>query len=124
MQRINELIHHTMADLILRETKDERLRPANITSVDVSRDLSTANVRVSCLDGAEGAAEAMMDALEHAKGWLRHEVGQRVSLRKMPELRFFHDTSAAHAEHIERLLEEVLPPADETPPEEPDSEPH
>ena len=102
-----------MADLILRETKDDRVRPANITSVEVSRDLSIANVRVSCLDGTEGAAEAMMEALEHAKGWLRHEVGQRISLRKMPDLRFFLDTSAAHAERIEQLLSEVLPAAEE-----------
>ena len=48
-------------------------------------------------------------ALEHAAGFLRHELGQRVRIKYLPELRFVHDGSAAYASHIQEALNEIEP---------------
>lgn len=109
LQRVEELLAHTLAELLLTEVKDPRLSAANVTHVKVSKDLRRALVAVSCLDGAPEAPAAMLEALGHARGWLRRELGARVRLKFVPELHFVHDGSAAHAAHIQELLQQVLP---------------
>jgi ribosome-binding factor A len=112
LQRVEEQVAHTLAELLLIDVKDPRLRAANVTHVKISKDLRSALVGVSCLDGAPEATAAMLDALDRARGWLRRELGARVRLKYTPELKFVHDTSAAHAAHIQELLHEVLPEGD------------
>ena len=109
VQRVEELVRHTLAELLLTEVKDERLRMANVTHVKVSRDLRHAVVAVSCLEMNPQAPGQMIEALEHAHGWLRRELGHRVRLKYTPDLKFVLDDSAAHAAHIQELLREVCP---------------
>lgn len=114
IQRVEENIRQILAELLLRDVKDERLRRASIIGVEVTRDLRHASVAVSCLDMDPTAADEMLGALERAKGWLRRELGQRIHLKFTPELHFTLDTSAQSAAHIESLLHSVIPPDDET----------
>ncbi|NUP90845.1 MAG: 30S ribosome-binding factor RbfA [Candidatus Sumerlaeia bacterium] len=107
--RVEELVAHTLAELLLKEVKDERLRMANVTHVKISKDLRHALVAVSCLSDDAADRRELLAGLERAKGWLRHELGQRVRMKYLPDLRFVLDTSAAYAAHIEELLHEALP---------------
>ncbi|MBN1476787.1 30S ribosome-binding factor RbfA [Candidatus Sumerlaeota bacterium] len=113
LKRVEEQVAKTLAELLLTETKDERLRTASVTGVHISKDLRHATVSVSCLDVRDGAADEMLGAIEHARGWLRCELGTRVRLKFTPDLRFVLDSSAAHAAHIQELLHEVLPEGEE-----------
>lgn len=48
-----------------------------------------------------------MEALGHAAGWIRHELGQRIRMRHLPELIFLPDISQEYGEKIDRLLDEI-----------------
>ncbi len=115
LRRVEELVRHTLAELLLLEGKDERLRMANITHVKVSRDLHHAVVTVSSVDSDPAAAEELLAGLERAKGWLRRELGHRVRLKYTPDLKFIPDRSAAHVARIDQILHDVMP-RDESPP--------
>lgn len=113
IQRVEELVRHTLAELLLLEVKDERLRQANVTGVKVSRDLQHAVVSVSCVNLEPGATEELFAGLERARGWLRRELGHRVRLKYTPDLKFIPDHSAERAARIEGILREVLPESEE-----------
>lgn len=101
--RVGELLQHELAELILREVKDPRVQRVTVTEVDVSPDLSHARVLISVL-GAEGPQTEVVQALNHAAGFLRHELGRRLKLRSIPELRFSYDEVPERAAHLEALI--------------------
>lgn len=101
--RIGELLQHELAELILREVKDPRVPRVTVTAVDVSPDLANARVLISVL-GAEQPQPEVVQALNHAAGFLRHELGRRLKLRSIPELRFSYDETLDRAAHLEALI--------------------
>ena len=74
-----------------------------ITDVKVDRELDYANIYVSALEGQE-RAEEVLDALQHARGFLRYEISQEIDLRITPKLRFFWDPTPEKAARIDSLL--------------------
>jgi ribosome-binding factor A len=112
LQRINDRIREELSEMLLQEVSDPRLEGISITDVKVDRELAYADVFVSALEGGERWPE-IQDGLEHAQGFLRHELSQRVELRVFPRLRFRWDPTFERAERIERLiasLQEEAPP--------------
>lgn len=79
---------------IMRELKDPRVsgKILTVVKVEVSNDMSYAKVYVSAMDGIDSAKEAVM-GLKSAAGFVRHQVGLRLPLRKSPELSFVADNS-------------------------------
>lgn len=106
--RIADLIRNELASLILRDIRDPRVSLATISRVEVSRDFSHANVRVSVIGSDEERAEALR-GFESARGFLRRELAQRLSLRITPELHFFLDRGAEHSQRISELLDGLRP---------------
>ncbi len=102
-QRIADRIHEELSTILLMEVSDPRLTSAYITKTRVDKELSYANVYVSSLEGSE-EAEVLLDGLEHASGFLRSELAQRVHLRHFPRLRFYWDPSPEHADRIDELI--------------------
>ena len=89
---------------ILKDTKDPRVsRLLSSVKVDVSSDLSYATVYVSAIEGFEETVKSVK-ALKGASGYLRRELGSRMSLRKVPELRFVADDSIEHSANISRII--------------------
>lgn len=80
---------------LVRELKDPRISETMLTvvRVEVAHDLSYAKAYISSLDGIEAATEACKALNGNAKGYIRKEVGLRLSLRKTPDLRFIPDDS-------------------------------
>ena len=103
--QVGEAIQRELSELLLRDLKDPRLGFVTIMGVEVSPDLKHARVFVSAL-GSDEEQQASMAALESARGWLRHELGQRMDLRYTPELQFRADHTTATADRINRLLQE------------------
>jgi ribosome-binding factor A len=104
IDRIGDLIRSELSQLILREMRDPRVELATVTRVEVSRDLSYAEVHVSVVGSDERRSEAVR-ALEGAHGFLRRELARRTSLRTTPELRFHLDRGAEHSQRISELLD-------------------
>lgn len=105
-RRVAQQIHRELSQLLLREVRDPRLAEVTITEVRVTPDLLLARIYFSVLGEAEAEREAMA-ALERAKGFLRSQLAERLSLRFMPELDFMLDKSAAYGQRIEELLDQI-----------------
>lgn len=103
IERTNEEIRSVLADL-LREVKDPRVQQGmiSITSVETTGDLRYCKVYVSVY-GMKDEKE-FMRGIRSASGWLRRELGARLSLRAVPELIFTVDHSIEHGAHINDLL--------------------
>lgn len=105
-ERAGAAIREALADAIRLQLKDPRVGFVTITGVDVTRDLSHAEVRVSVL-GTEEERTAAIQGLQHARGFLRTHLAQTMSLRSMPELHFVLDRGLEHARRINAILAEL-----------------
>ncbi len=104
-------------DLLQREMKDPRLGFATITRVETARDLGHARVFVSVL-GTDADRERTMSALRVATPWLRRKLGERLSLRHVPELSIREDDSIASGDRVLQIINELdLEPIEPTPAE-------
>jgi ribosome-binding factor A len=104
-QRIGDQIRAELADLIQHEVRDPGVGFVTVTEVRMSPDLQYARAYVSVL-GDEHQKQESFAALERATGFLRAQVGRRLRLRVVPELRFARDETLDTSERIEALLEE------------------
>lgn len=104
--RINERMREELSQILLQEVADPRLAGVSITDVRVDRELTYADVYFSSLEGSERAKE-IAEGLEHAQGFLRRALADRVELRVFPKLRFHYDPTFERAERIERLFESI-----------------
>ena len=92
--------------IIREDLKDPRLGFVTVTSVVVSNDLSDAKIYVSVY-GDQKNIDDTMEALQSALGFIRREIGSRIRLRIVPEIRFIYDESMEHGAHINQLLEKL-----------------
>jgi ribosome-binding factor A len=103
MKRINDRIKQVLSVLLISKIDDPRLAGVSVTDVKVDRELDYANIYVSSLDGAKSSHDVIA-GLNHARGYLKHEIAQEVDLRVMPRLRFFWDPTPERADRIDTLL--------------------
>ena len=101
--RVASQLQRELADLIRSELKDPRIGMVSIHDVKVNRDLSAAQVYVGVLEG-EAAARANVKALNQAAHYLRKELGRRLHMRIIPELRFVYDDSIERGMRLTQLL--------------------
>ena len=111
-QRLGNQVLRTLNELLRFETKVPRLDMVSLTAVDLSRDLSYAQVHFSMLDPNADPAP-VLEGLERASGFLRGRLGREIKIRHVPELRFSHDDSAAEAQRISDLIEKAVETHDE-----------
>jgi ribosome-binding factor A len=104
--RIDSQIRQELMDLLQREMKDPRVGFATITRVETARDLGHARVWVSVL-GTDAERERTMKALQVATPWLRRKLGERLSLRHVPELTVREDDSIASGDRVLRIIQEL-----------------
>ena len=103
--RVGELIRHAMAYMLTRgDVHDPVLEGHLITipEVRMSADLRLATIYVMPLGGRD--IEAVLEALERNKKFLRGEIARQVNLKFSPDIRFHADERFAEAERIEKLL--------------------
>jgi len=104
-QRVASQLQRELSDLIRHEIKDPRLGWVTVDDVEVSRDLSVAKIYVSTLEADR--METTLEVLRAAAPFLRRELGRRLRLRTIPELRFFKDTAIETGCRITRLLDQI-----------------
>nr|WP_106784278.1 30S ribosome-binding factor RbfA [Lysinibacillus timonensis] len=101
--RIAEQMKKELGEIISRKIKDPRVGFVTVTDVHVTGDLSQATVYISSL-GSERERQDTMNALLKASGFIRTEIGQRIRLRRIPEITFEFDTAVEYGNKIEELL--------------------
>ena len=104
--RVDELLRQEIGGLLVREIADPRIGFATITDVETTPDLRHAKVWVSVIgtDAERGAAVA---ALAHAMPFIRHELGVRLRIKRIPELHVHLDDTMERGTRVLRLLTEL-----------------
>jgi ribosome-binding factor A len=105
--RIGDQMQRDLAQVIRTEIKDPRVGLVTIQSIDVSPDYAHAKVFITQLGDTKNA-KACTDALNHAAGFLRHHLAERLGLRTMPALRFVYDESVERGIHISQLIDTAI----------------
>jgi ribosome-binding factor A len=118
-RRVGEQIQRELAGLLHEELKDPRLGMISVSGVEVSRDLAHARVYISVLGGEE-TVEETLKVLNKAAGFLRHQLGQRMRIRVIPQLRFLYDESLAEGARMDALIAAAV--AGRQQPDNPDNE--
>lgn len=105
--RIDEEVRRELG-AVLRTLKDPRMAEVvSVVQVEVTRDLRYATAYISVMGGEKAEADTLK-ALKAAAGFIRREIGNRLSLRAVPEFIFKADHSIAYGAHINQVLKEVM----------------
>lgn len=106
--RVGDQMMRELGDLIRASLRDPAIPLCtSVTRVEVTRDLSHANVYVSVL-GELSEQEACIRALTRAAGFLRREVAGRIRIHHAPELHFHLDNSVQEGLRMSRMIDEAL----------------
>ena len=104
--RVAEAIRDELSQLIARDVHDPGVGFITLTRVKVSPDLQAARVYYTTM-GDEKAQQETAKALKRATPFLRRQLGQRIRLRRVPEVAFFYDESIAQGDRIEQILQDL-----------------
>jgi ribosome-binding factor A len=122
-RRVGELIQREIAQMLQREIKDPRVKNVSISAVKVNRDMSIAIIFYTLFDSMSGdestdkeSAKAKRlallaqskEGLDKASGFIRHSLGQKIQLRKMPKLDFRYDESILRGANMSQLIDQVV----------------
>ena len=105
--RVGDQIRQELSELLSRgAVHDPGIGFITLTRVKVSPDLQLARVYYTTM-GDEEARKQTAKALERATGFFRRQVGERLQLRRVPELKFQFDESIGHQDRVEQILREL-----------------
>jgi ribosome-binding factor A len=105
-ERVDELLREEIGAILARDVQDPRIGFATITDVETSPDLRHARVWVSVI-GPDAERAETIGALERAMGFVRHELGRRLHIKRIPELHVRLDGSAERGTRLLRLLSDL-----------------
>ena len=109
-QRLEGRIRAILGELLLRAVRDPRLQNVTVTEVTLDPELVYADVFVNALGEEERAPEVLV-GLARANGFLRREVGRRLRVRLVPELRFHWDAVLEQGARMDELINSLdIPP--------------
>ena len=105
---VGDEMQKVISSIISMKLKDPRVPfMTSVTGVKMSSDLTHATVFISVY-GDEKTKKDAMDALEHAKGFIRYEAVQEIKLRVAPELHFKLDNTLDEAARMDALIEKTI----------------
>lgn len=106
-EKVAHLMRREVADILERKLRDPRIGLAvTVTDVEVTSDLSFARIYVTVM-GDVSQRKVTMEGLQRATGFIRHELGDRLDLREVPEIRFVYDTSLDRGARVDELLRKI-----------------
>jgi ribosome-binding factor A len=105
-ERVADLIHKEISEMLVRSIKDPRIGFVTITRVTVSDDIRLAKVYFS-VTGDQEERERSMTGLNSARGYVRKELGRRMRLKHTPDITFHFDPSIEYAIHIAEVIHQL-----------------
>ncbi|MEN1966833.1 30S ribosome-binding factor RbfA [Lentibacillus sp. N15] len=104
--RVAEQMKKELGDILNRKIKDPRVGFVTVTDVEVTGDLQQAKIFISVLGDDQQKHDTLV-GLAKAKGFIRSELGQRIRLRKTPEIGFEFDETLEQGNRIETILRDL-----------------
>jgi ribosome-binding factor A len=101
--RLSQAIREEIETILEGELADPRIGLASVSAVLMAQDARSARVMVT-VAGDEAEAERTLEGLAAAKNYVRHELAERLRLRRPPELYFQID----RADQLESRVDELL----------------
>ena len=105
-ERLGEALREEIACIVAGELRDPRVAAATVTEVMLFPDGKSAYVWVA-VEGGERDGEQALAGLSNASGYIRHEIAERLTLRRSPELIFQLDKSQQYETRIDQLLRRI-----------------
>jgi ribosome-binding factor A len=105
--RVADQIQRDLAEIIASELKDPRVGMVTITEVQLTPDYAHAKVFFTLLADDKQAIKKTVEGLVQAAGFIRKELGRRVTIHTLPELHFVHDTSTTRGIELSKLIDEA-----------------
>jgi ribosome-binding factor A len=105
-ERVDELLRQEIGSIVARDVADPRIGFATITSVETTQDLRHAKVWVSVI-GQPAERDATVAALRRAMPFVRHELGTRLRIKRVPDLHVHLDDTAERGTRILQLLSDI-----------------
>ncbi|HEX6868362.1 MAG TPA: 30S ribosome-binding factor RbfA [Candidatus Limnocylindrales bacterium] len=105
-ERVDQLLREEIGSIISRDVADPRVGFVTITEVETTPDLRHAKVWVSVI-GQPDERDAAVAALRHAMPFVRHELGKRLRIKRIPDLHVHLDETAERGTRILQLLSEI-----------------
>lgn len=106
-EKVAHLMRREVADILERKLRDPRITTTvTVTDVEVTKDLSYARIFVT-MSATEEARKGVMEALQHATGFVRRELGNRMELREVPGIRFEYDGSLDRGARVDEILRRI-----------------
>lgn len=107
IKRINQLIRKELSEMLQTDLNDPNLDSfVSINEVDTAPDLKTSKIYVGHISG-DADKEAILESLKKASGFLRKELYGRISLRYIPELKFYWDNTIEQGVHLMDVFESM-----------------
>jgi len=106
-RRIAEQIQRELSDIIRVELKDPRVGMITITDVEMTPDNAHAKVFFTVL-GQQPRIDEAATGLQHAAGYLRSELAQRIKIRVVPQLHFEYDASVERGIRLSQLIDAAV----------------
>ena len=106
-RRIAEQVQRELSDLIRLQLKDPRVGMITITDVEVTPDNAHAKIYFTLLGQASRIDEAVA-GLQHAAGYLRSQLAQRLRVRIVPQLHFEYDASVERGIRLSQLIDAAV----------------
>ncbi|HET7748660.1 MAG TPA: 30S ribosome-binding factor RbfA [Terriglobales bacterium] len=107
-ERLGEALREEIETILEGELGDPRIGLANVTEVQLAADGKSAHVLV-VVQGGEQEAQQTLAGLAAARGFIRHELAERMQRRHAPELFFALDKSQQYEARIDQLLKRIKP---------------
>src|SRR4051812_4206327 len=105
--RVADQIQRDLAEIIAFELKDPRVGMITITEVQITPDYAHAKVFFTMLSDDREAIQNTVNGLAKAAGFIRGQLGRRLTIHTLPELHFVHDTSTARGMELSKLIDEA-----------------
>lgn len=106
-KRVGDQIQRDLAQLIQQEIKDPRIGMVTVTAVEVTKEYEKAKVYVTTLGDSE-ATKNTVEALNQAAGYLRKQLGSRLTVRRIPQLNFVYDASVEQGNSLSSLIDKAV----------------
>ncbi|MFM1524849.1 MULTISPECIES: 30S ribosome-binding factor RbfA [Helcococcus] len=108
IKRIESELKKEISVMISNDIKDPRIAPiTSITDIELTDDLQSAKIFISVL-GSDEEKNDTIDGLQNSIGYIKRELGKRMNLRHIPQLKIVLDDNIEEAMRIEKLISEVI----------------
>jgi ribosome-binding factor A len=105
-ERVKPLIQQEISQILQMDVKDPRLKLVTVTDVRLTADLREARVLVTSLNTTT-TREELLKGLKRATGYIRGELGRRLKLKHIPQIKFVFDDSYDKQARILNLLDHI-----------------